>query len=361
MPPRKSNRREFLKGQSALEAIGDLGLGADKQPLPPPGAATGATDSYLVQIARTAMACEFEVLLNLGQYPEGPERAAEALDLVDQLEAQLTVYRESSEVMEINRCAEEAPVTVEAALFALFQRARELSELTAGAFDITAGPLSKVWGFYRRQGQMPSAEEVAQALAKVDYESLELAGNSVRFLKPGMEINLGAIGKGYALDRMASYLRGFGITDFLIHGGNSSVLAAGNRQRADGRPGWTVALRHPLKPQVRLAEIELSDQALGTSGSGTQFFHYQGKRYGHILDPRTGWPADNVLSATLIAPSGEQADALSTACYVLGREGTEALCAARPELGALLVSVGRGGQAEILPVNMPPEKWRILP
>lgn len=360
MAPRKSTRREFLRGQSALEAIGDLGLGADKQPLPPPGVAVGAADSYLVQVARTAMACEFEILLNLGEFPEGPERAAEALDLVDRLEAQLTVYRDASEVMRINQLAGDRPVEVEPQLFDLFARAQALSELTGGAFDITAGPLSKVWGFYRRQGQMPSPEEVEKALVKVGYRWLELDESSVRFLKPGMEINLGAIGKGYALDRVANYLRAFGITDFLVHGGNSSVLAAGNRQRADRRPGWTVALRHPLKPQVRLAEIELQDQALGTSGSGTQFFHYRGKRYGHILDPRTGWPADKVLSATIIAPAGEQADALSTACYVLGREGTEALCSLRPELGALLVTVGPGGRAEVHSVNMPAGRWRSL-
>jgi thiamine biosynthesis lipoprotein len=146
-----------------------------------------------------------------------------------------------------------------------------------------------------------------------------------------MELNLGAIGKGYALDRAADALAAGGIHDFLLHGGNSSVLARGNRildfglpildsgqddqtlaslppqskiqnPKSKIDPGWTVALRHPLRPDMRLAEFVLRDQALGTSGSGTQFFHYQGQRYGHIIDPRTGWPADKLLSATRMLP-----------------------------------------------------------
>jgi thiamine biosynthesis lipoprotein len=194
-----------------------------------------------------------------------------------------------------------------------------------------------------------------------------------------MELNLGAIGKGYALDRAAESMLAAGATDFAIHGGNSSVIARGNRANAECgirnaelnsalrtphsafESGWSVALRHPLKPEVRLAEFRLVNQALGTSGSGTQFFHHQGRRYGHILDPRTGWPAEQVLSATVIAPTAEQSDALSTAFYVMGLAPAREFCASRPEIAAVLVTTGaQAGTVELQALNLGDDAWRRL-
>jgi thiamine biosynthesis lipoprotein len=326
------------------------------------------------------MACEFEVLLNAGQYPAGADAALAALDLVEQLESQLTVYRDASEIQAINRRAAREAVAIEPRLFELLARAVELSAATGGAFDLTSGPLSKVWGFYRRQGSMPSAVEVADALALVGSDKLQLDHDkrTIRFARAGMELNLGAIGKGHALDRAAALLERSGIHDFCLHGGNSSVLARGNRSAECGvrnaesdhselrtpnsaLAGWSIALRHPLKPDVRLAEFRLADQALGTSGSGTQFFHYQGKRYGHVLDPGTGWPADKVLSATVIAPTAEQADALSTALFVMGLDAAREFCRSRPEIAALLVTVGaKAGTTELHPLNLAEDAWRAL-
>ncbi|MCI0357860.1 MAG: FAD:protein FMN transferase, partial [Planctomycetaceae bacterium] len=315
------------------------------------------------------------------------DAAITALDLVERLEAQLTVYRDTSAIVAINRRAFREPVAVEPRLFDLLARAVELSQATGGAFDITSGPLSKIWGFYRRQGSMPAAAEVAAALALVGSDKLTLnhAKRTIRFQQPGMELNLGAIGKGHALDRAAEVLTTAGIRDFCVHGGNSSVLARGFRisdfrfqiseeqsessfsqseiqnLKSEIDAGWSIALRHPLKPEVRLAEFRLVDQALGTSGSGTQFFHYRGKRYGHILDPRTGWPADKVLSATVIAPTAEQADALSTALYVMGLEAAREFLAARPEIAALLVTSGaKAGMTELHPINLADDAWRAL-
>jgi len=262
------------------------------------------------------------------------------------------------------------------------ERAVALYRATGGAFDVATGRLSKVWGFFRRQGQMPAADEVAAALATVGSQHLQLDGatHSVRFLRPGLELNLGAVGKGYALDRAADTLQTGGVRDFLIHGGNSSVLARGRRMKDEvGRMkddserdssslilhpssfGWSVALRHPLKPDARLAEFLLHDQALGTSGSGTQFFHYRGKRFGHIIDPRTGWPSDKVLSATVIAPTAEQADALSTAFYVMGLEAAREYCARQTDVSALLVMrANEAGGIELHPLNLADDLWRRL-
>jgi thiamine biosynthesis lipoprotein len=144
-------------------------------------------------------------------------------------------------------------------------------------------------------------------------------------------------------------------------GEQSSSQSAIYNPKSEISSGWSVALRHPLKPSVRLAEFELRDQALGTSGSGTQFFHYQGKKYGHIIDPRTGWPADKVLSATVIAPTAEKADALSTAFYVMGIKGAVAYCDAHKEISALLVTgVPDTTVVELHPINLADDRWRVL-
>jgi thiamine biosynthesis lipoprotein len=374
----ESSRREFLTGRSALRALADA---HDKLAPPLPDPAT-RQDTWLTQISREAMACEFEILLDPRKYPAGPDAAVEALDLVEALEAQLTVYRDTSEVSRLNQRAFAESVVVEERLFGLLLQAKDLWGATGGALDITTGALTKIWGFYRRQGRMPSEAEVAETMTKVGSQHLELNADnkSVCFLVPGLEINLGAIGKGHTLDRCAELLAERGVGDFIIHGGNSSVLARGQRRQESGDRShesedlspnlkseisnpkslpWTVGLRHPLRPDQRLAEFVLQDQALGTSGSGSQFFHHQGKRYGHILDPRTGWPAEQVLSATVIAPTAAEADALSTAFYVLGVEGADTYCREHPDISALLVSQ-KGAALELHPVNLAENKWRPL-
>lgn len=284
-----------------------------------------------------------------------------ALDLVAALEDQMTVYRETSEVSRLNAIASFRPVAVEAGLLQLFQQAKSLSAQTGGAFDITAGQLSKTWGFYRRAGRLPSVEEIETALATVGYEQLQLNTTELtaHFLKPGMEINLGAIGKGYALDRAADLLAEKELRDCLLHGGNSSVLARGHRCGDSG--GWTIALKHPLRPDERFAEFILHNQALGTSGSGTQYFHHGGKRYGHIIDPRTGWPAEQILSSTVIAPTAAEADALATALYVMSLDEAATFAQQRTDVSVLLTTRGKhAGQVELHPFNLADDAWRLF-
>jgi thiamine biosynthesis lipoprotein len=364
---RNSTRRQFLQGQAAVNALRALvDTGDPSAPLSPSSAPaeSSAAPGYLVQVSRRAMATDFEVFLNAGQQGRATEAALQALDLVGELEAQMTVYRPHSEVMDVNRRAADGPVAVEGRLFGILQLAVQLSRETGGAFDLTAGPLSRVWGFYRREGQLPDAEALQQAVARVGYRQLELDDerHTIRFLQRGVEINLNAVGKGYAVERCGEVLREAGVQDYLIHGGQSSVLAGGSRAGGESNPrGWSVALKHPLKPTQRLAEIWLRDRALGTSGSGVQFFHHQGRRYGHVLDPRTGWPAEGVLSATVLAPSAALADAVSTACFVMGREGTDEYCRNHPELAAILVCPGqRSGSLDIQAFGMSPDDWRRL-
>jgi thiamine biosynthesis lipoprotein len=289
------------------------------------------------------MATQFDVILPWGT-PRADDAASDALALVDRLEAQLTVYRDNSEISRLNRVAAQAPVPVESRLFELLELARRISDATSWAFDITTGPLIKAWGFYRRDGRVPSNEELSAAMQTVGMAHVQLRepDHEVRFDRPGVEINLGSIGKGYALDRAAELLRDrWKIDSALLDAGTSSVLAIGS---PPNRPdGWVVGLKHPWQPR-RIARIRLRDRALATSGATHQHFDYNGRKLGHVLDPRSGWPAEGIALAAALAPTAAEADALATAFYVLGIDGARRYCADHPAVAALLLPDGTDGR-----------------
>lgn len=313
-------------------------------------------DLHTIIVGRDAMACRFEVVFNAGEVADATELAVDALDLVDEIENRITVYRDTSELARLNATAASGWQPVAGDLFALLAHARELHEQTGGAFDCAAGALVRTWGFLQRQGRTPADEELAAARERSGLECVELdpAGSRIRFTRPGIELNLGAIGKGWALDRAIEHLRDRGVASVLVHGGQSSVRAIGVQgPDLPGRRGWKVGLRHPLRPGTRLATITLDDRALGTSGSGTQFFIDRGKKLGHILDPRTGLPAEGVLSATVIAPAAADADALSTALYVLGAEGLPRIAPPGGDIGAILLLPGAAaGAVRVVTANL---------
>jgi thiamine biosynthesis lipoprotein len=344
----RPTRRDFLQGRAVVQVVVGAVAGPDvgsmessERTLSVAGAANRLAPGVLTNLGRRAMACEFEVQLAAGRRDGSTERVLAALDLVESLEDQMTVYRADSEIIRINRRAADGPVPVEPRLFAMFQLAERVYRGTEGAFDITSGPLSEVWGFTRRQGRLPSDAEIAAARERVGMDAvvLDAEHHSVAFQRPGLSLHLNSIGKGYALDRMAEMLDAGSVGDYLLHGGRSSVLARGDCPEG-GQPGWTIGMPHPLRPGERLTEVTLVNQALGTSGSGTQSFEQAGRRYGHLLDPRTGWPAEGILSATAIAPTAAEADALSTAFYVMGPEKVQRYCAERPDVAAVLVCPG---------------------
>jgi thiamine biosynthesis lipoprotein len=373
MSPEQQTRRSFLKGPIGLcersvpaqepdqDATQTTSVSAvDKRPNLPPIAADSS--ALLVSVRRRSMACEFEVQLAAARDDDSMEHVFAALDLVEALESQMTVYRDDSEVARINRHAIAEPTPVEPRLFALLQEAARLYAETDGALDITSGPLSDAWGFSRREGRIPSDTEVAAARKRVGMQYVALAESqqTIEFLRPGMGINLNSMGKGYALDRMADLLHENLVDDFLIHGGKSSVLARGD-QPGCLTAGWTIGVRHPLRPAERLAEIRLCDQSLSTSGSGTQFFIRRGRRYGHILDPRTGRPAEGLYSATVIAPTAAEAEGLSTAFYVMGPQDVERYCATRPHIAALLIGPARReGDVNLYTFGLDDEQWQRL-
>jgi thiamine biosynthesis lipoprotein len=291
----------------------------------------GKESGHWVRVHRQAMACRFEITL-AGEDAAYVAAARQALHEADRIEDALSVFRDSSEVMQVNREGAVGPVTVSETLFFLLRRCQELHADVDGAFDPTSTPLSRSWGFLARAGRLPSAEDIAAALSLVGLDKVELnpVGRTVRFRRSGMALNFGGIGKGYALDRMVELLRGQGVPRALLSAGGSSVLAFG------GGPGFRVDVRSPVTSTV-IARLRIQAAALGTSGAGEQYFETGGRRYGHVLDPRTGWPVAGVLSASAAAPSAADADALSTAFLVGGPGLAERYCVAHPGTLAILV------------------------
>jgi FAD:protein FMN transferase len=287
-----------------------------------------------LHVNRTAMACRFEITLPMGQ-PESVAIANDALDEIDRLEAQLSVFRDSSEVSRINQQAASEAVRVEASLFELLTLCKKLYRETDGTFDITSGPLTRCWGFLKREGRIPSTDEIEAARLLVGSSQLLLDDETrtIHFLRTGMEVNLGSIGKGFALDRVASSMRER-VPIALLNAGASSFCAIGAGQRSQG---WSVGLRHPRYKNRRLATLNLRDCALSTSGSEEQFFEHDGQRYGHIIDPRAGWPARDITSVSVVTSWGAISDALATAFYIGGRGLAERYCAAHTDVMAVML------------------------
>jgi thiamine biosynthesis lipoprotein len=273
-----------------------------------------------VKVHRAAMACRFEVTLS-SEDARYVEAARAALDELVAIEASLSGLREASEVSGLNRQAAAAPVPVSPGLFALLSLCRELHAATFGAFDPASTALSRCWGLLDRRRCLPADDDLAAARTRsgMDKVVLDDMGRAVRFTVPGLEIGFGAVGEGWALDRVAASLRARGASRALATAGSSS-------HRGWGGESWELALR-PGGEDLGL--IRLRDAALGTSASG------------HVLDPRTGRPAEGVRSASVLASEAAVADALSTAFLVGGPSLASAFCAARPGTMALLVLDGK--------------------
>ena len=301
--------------------------------------------------ARRAMACEFNVFLPA--LASGNMAAAEAaLDEIQVLESLLTVYSADSLMSYVNQHAFADPVGTDGRVFRLLERAAELTRMTDGAFDIATGALLKAWGFFGGHRRVPTDAEQADAFACSGMHHVELdpEHQTVRYRVQGVEINLGAIGKGYAIDRAAERLRSeYGVESALIHGGLSSMVAMGSS--SEEAAGWLVGIQDPADTGRWVATVRLRDRAMGTSAANRQYFEADGQRYGHILDPRTGRPADGDLAGvSVLAADGATADALSTAFFVMGLDRTRDFCHNHPDIAALLVlRPGKTGRASASP------------
>lgn len=331
---RWSRRGLFSARGLAASAGGLVGALLPETKAPPEG---GDAAFAVWRVARRAMNCEFSLLLP--PTLSDPVAVGEAaLNEIEAMEELLSVYRTTSAVSYVNAHAANGPVRVDDRLFRLLERSQELSRQTEGAFDAAAGALVRAWGFAGGPRRIPSGEEIRAARDRSGMRHVELHGEArtVRFRTPGVELNFGSIGKGYAIDRALATLReNFAVEWALIQGGSSSIFGLGS-PNVDGR-GWRVGIEHPSDPQRVLAEVRLCNRAMGTSGNAEQGFEERGRRYGHLLDPRTGQPATELASVSVLADDGATADALATALYVMGLDKATAFCKDHATIGAVLV------------------------
>jgi thiamine biosynthesis lipoprotein len=270
-----------------------------------------------VILSLNAMATRFEMAL----YGPDPRllRAAgeEALQEIERLEAQLSFYRSDSEIRFLNDHAVRGPVKVEPRLFRFLKKCACLSASTAGAFDITVGPLMRAWRFVNDSGAIPQPDEreAARSLVGTEYVEFDDDAHTVRFSKQGMEIDLGACGKGYAIERAVTLLKENGVASALIQGGTSSAYAIGAPPQGGA---WRVRLADPFLAEARPIVVDLIDCALSVSAIHGKFFECDGRRYGHVIDPRSGQVVSASLAAAVAGPFAADCEALSTALLVNG-------------------------------------------
>ncbi len=268
----------------------------------------------------------------------GGERRARALAqevfaLFDRVEREMSRFRDDSTVSAIAR---EAPrwVSISSDLATVLRQAVQVAALSKGAFDPTIGAVSALWGFGEEGGHIPAPQPLKAALATVDYRSLEVEQGRARLTTPGSRLDLGGIAKGYAVDRGAALLKQAGVAGAIINaGGDIRVLG----ERPGGGP-WRIGIQHPRDPEALLTKVEVTGTAVVTSGDYERYFMEDGVRYHHILDPKTGQPARGCQSVTVVTGSAMRADALATACFVLGPEAGMALLRRARVQQAILVT-----------------------
>lgn len=308
---------------------GDGGAaGPDAEPDAGPPIVDGVRDGL--------MGTEFRVSI-AGEEPARAREAIEAaLDEVARIERALSPYRDDSEVSRINRAAALEPVRVSPETLDLLERAREVSELSGGAFDVTFAALSPIWRSLREDPpRLPADEAIDEARGLVDWRRLELDREAGTAFLPrrGMRIDLGGIGKGHAVDRAGEVLTKRGIENFIV-GGGGDLLVRGRKLSGP----WRLGIQHPRRRGELMGELDLPEGgALVTSGDYERFVEIDGTRYHHIIDPRTGRPVRGTTAVTLTAPNATLADALSTAVFVLGPEAGLALVERTEGVEAILV------------------------
>jgi thiamine biosynthesis lipoprotein len=258
------------------------------------------------------------------------DEAFAAFAEVDRL---LSNYRDDSELSLVNGRAAAEAVNVSEPMFSVLEAARRVSTASNGAFDITVGPLVRLWGFHDKKPHLPAAAELAAVRPLVDYRNLLLdpQKHSVRFVRPGVEIDLGGIAKGFAVEIAADVLRRHGLGGFIDAGGNQYLLGT-----PPGKRTWTVGIKNPDVPDRVMGVVETGEISVSTSADSSNFLVANGRKYGHILDPRTLEPSSAALSVTILSRDGTLADAMSKAAFILGPKAGLALVDSFPGMSAVI-------------------------
>ena len=281
----------------------------------------------LFKKAALSMGTVFEVSAYVANKYEAEEAFNDVFKEVNRLDYLMSNYKEESELSEINKNAASGPTTCDNELAYVIEQSLQYSDITDGAFDITIGPLMKKWGFFKEQGRVPNKEELKSVLESVSFKNIVIGEEvkkslfrdpsilkTISFKHSGTQIDLGGIGKGYAVDMAIRVLKGNGINSALINfAGN--IYAYGT---PPGKDSWVIGLQHPRKSEGLLGSFEIRDKAVSTSGDYEKFFTIDGERYSHIIDPGTGSPVKGIVCVTIVTDNATRADALSTGVFVLG-------------------------------------------
>ena len=265
--------------------------------------------------------------------PTRREAIAEAFASFREVDRLMSNYRSDSELALVNREAGRHAVEITDPLFAVLDAARRVSVASNGAFDATVGPLVKLWGFYDKTPHVPTAAELASVRPLVDYRNVHLdsARRTVEFANPGLQLDLGGIAKGFAVEIAGDVLRRRGLDGFIDTGGNQYLLGT-----PPGKRVWTVGIKNPNAPSQVLGVVETRETSVSTSADYYNFLVAGGRQYGHILDPHTLQPSTASLSVTILSRDGTLADAMSKAVFVLGPEAGLALVESFPGMTAVI-------------------------
>ncbi len=264
------------------------------------------------------MGSRFDITVVANNTAEADKYLDTAIAEITRIEKLISSWDANSQTFSINKNAGIKPVKVDTELFSLIERAIQISKLTDGAFDISYASMDKIWKFDGSMKKMPSQETINASVAKVGFQNIVLdKENHTVFLKlKGMKIGFGAIGKGYAADKAKALLISKGVVSGIIN-------ASGDMNTWGIQPNgkeWTVAITNPMNKNKVFALFPLTDKAVVTSGNYEKYVNFNGKRYTHIIDPRTGYPSSGIISVTVFAPKAELADALATSVFVMGKK-----------------------------------------
>ena len=303
-------------------------------------------DLKLFKKASLSMGTVFETTIYAPDKYVAEKTFNEVIQEINRLDYLMSNYKKESVLSELNRNASAEPAACNKELVGVIEQSLQYSNITDGAFDITIGPLMKEWGFFKKKGRIPGKEELESALESVSYKNIIIEEKTIKslakklvtvktvfFKNPGTQIDLGGIGKGYAVDRAISVLKQNGISSALINfAGNIYTFGT-----PPGKDSWVIGLQHPRKSEGLLGTFEIRDKAVSTSGDYEKFFTIEGKRYSHIIDPRTGNPVKGIVSVTIVTGNATRADALSTGVFVLGLEKGMDLIEQLPDVEGIIV------------------------
>jgi len=308
------------------------------------------SDIKLLKQTRMIMGTFAEVSIYSNDEKTAGMAIEESLDEMERMDRIMSNYKKDSELSRLNKKAAKSPVPCNGELLDVIEQSQYYSELSGGAFDITVSPIVALWGFFREKGHVPPDKEIEKVLPAVSYKNIVVNKSNdtkkpaaISFKNTQTQIDLGAIGKGYAVDKALEIIRKYGISNGCINlGGNIYVLGT-----PPGKNAWKIGVQHPRNSGEILGYLELKNEATATSGDYERFFEFNGKRYSHIINPQTGRPVSGTIATTIVAPTSTEVDALSTSVFVLGHEKGMELIKKIPNAEAMIAYEEKDGKIAI--------------